>query len=129
MRLIFTILAAMALSGCVTRASLIAADGPRYEMGVDPVGRRLTTNIDGVAYTGTYTRDTMTGFGSAQTYSMRPANNTTSFGTVTYAGSNGQALLTGANGGYIECAFSVNGVVVIGKCQSNTGRQFVLTTD
>jgi len=114
------------LSGCVTSASLIAADGPRYTIAVDPISKGLRTEVDGVVYTGRYLQNHSIGVGFGQSFGMQPVAATSTF--VAGDGS-GRALLTAANGDYIECAFNASGTVVIGKCQSNKGRQFVLSTD
>lgn len=114
------------LSGCVTRASLISQTGQRYEIQVDPISKKLATVVDGVSYSGTAVTDQSIGFGSMQSFGMKP---TFATGTNVMMGSNGQALMVSANGGYIQCGFNKNGVTVIGRCESNDGRQFVLTTD
>jgi len=126
MKYLLAVVTCAMLCGCVTQATLIAQDGPRYKLDVNPVGKKLHTVIDGVEYNGSFVKDQSVGFGFGQTYGSNPAFGT---GTTFASGNNGQAVMTSANGGYIQCAFSASGMTVVGNCQSNTGRQFVLTTE
>jgi hypothetical protein len=114
------------LAGCVNHVALISQDGLRYEIKVDQLARKLSAVIDGVAYTGTTVGDNSTSFGTAQTLGMKPVYAT---GTSFTVGSGGRALLVAATGDYIECGYTKNGTTIIGQCQSNKGRQFVLTTE
>lgn len=120
------VLLAFVLTGCINQATLISQDGHRYTMKVDQLAKKVSAVIDGVAYSGNAVMSQSIGFGAAQSFGMRP---TFATGTSVMAGSDGQALLVAANGDYIQCGFNKNGATVIGRCQSNKGRQFVLTTE
>ena len=126
MRSIFAVVALLGLGGCVSQVSLIAQDAKRYEMKVDQLARKLSTTIDGIDYSGTAVSDQALAFGTGQTFGARPQFFTT---TTVVGGNNGKALLTSASGAYLECNYTKSGLTIIGNCQSNAGRQFVLTTN
>lgn len=113
------------LSGCISQVTLISQDSQRYIVAVDQVARKLSTNIDGVVYTGTAVGSDTVAFASGQTFGLHPTYSTS---TVIVPGANGQALLVSANGDYIQCSYAKQGMTIIGKCQSNKGRNFVMTT-
>jgi uncharacterized membrane protein len=113
------------LSGCVSQVSLISQDSQRYVMAVDQMAKRLSVNIDGVAFVGTAVGSDSVGIATTQSFGLRP---TTSMSTIVVPGATGQALLTSANGDYLECSYAKDGRTIIGKCQTNKGRQFVMTT-
>jgi hypothetical protein len=116
---------AVLLSGCISQVTLISQDSQRYVMAVDQMGKKLSVNIDGVAFTGTAVGSDSVGVATTQTFGLRP---TTSTSTIVVPGATGQALLTSAAGDYLECNYMKDGRTVIGKCQTNKGRQFVMTT-
>lgn len=124
MKPILMLVGALVLTGCVSQASLIAQDGHRYKLEIDSVMERLRADIDGVEYKGTYVQDS--GLGVGQSFGARGGMSSS---YMAMSGSTGQAVMTSSSGSYIECSFNANGMTVIGKCQSNTGRQFVLTTE
>ena len=113
------------LTGCISQVTLISQDSQRYVMAVDQIGKKLSVNIDGVAYLGTAVGSDSVGITSTQTFGLRP---TTSTSTIVVPGATGQALLTSAGGDYLECSYAKDGRTIIGKCQTNKGRQFVMTT-
>lgn len=123
--LIYIAAAAAVLSGCISQVTLISQDSQRYVMAVDQMGKKLSVNIDGIAFTGTAVGSDSVGIATTQTFGLRP---TTSMSTIVVPGANGQALLTSASGDYLECSYAHEGRTVIGKCQTNKGRQFVMTT-
>lgn len=114
------------LSGCISSVSLIAQEGQRYIINVDQVARKLTTNIDGVFYSGTAVADESVGFAVGQTYGLKPTFGTSSMITQ---GSGARAMLVSADGDVIRCEYTKNGLRIIGQCQSNKGRQFALMTE
>lgn len=125
-QLLISAICLISLAGCVTRTTLIADDGKRYEMQVNPTSKGLSTEIESVPYKGQYVTNESVGFGFAQSYGARPA-----FGSSTMAmsGNSGQALLTAPNGDYLECGFNYSGLAVLGRCKSKFGKEYILTTD
>jgi hypothetical protein len=113
------------LSGCISQVTLISQDSQRYVMAVDQMAKKLSVNIDGVNYSGTAVGSDSVGIATTQTYGLRPTMSTS---TIVVPGATGQALLVAANGEYLECSYSKEGRTLIGKCQTNRGRQFVMTT-
>lgn len=113
------------LSGCISQVTLISEDSQRYIVAVDQMARKLSANIDGVAYTGTAVGSDSVAFASGQTFGLKPTYSTS---TIVVPGANGQALLVASSGDYIQCSYSKQGMTIIGKCQSNKGRNFVMTT-
>jgi hypothetical protein len=116
---------AILLAGCISQVTLISQDSQRYVMAVDQMGKRLSVNIDGVPFTGTAVGSDSVGVATTQSFGLKPA---TSMSTIVVPGANGQALLTSPSGDYIQCNYVHEGKTVIGKCESNKGRQFVMTT-
>lgn len=114
------------LAGCVTKTTLIADDGKRYEMQVDPVSQGLSTEIETIQYKGSYVTNDGFGVGFGQSLGANPAFGTT---TMIMSGNSGQALLTAANGDFLECGFNYSGLTVLGRCQSKMGKSYTLTTD
>jgi hypothetical protein len=119
------IVALLMLSGCISQVTLVSEDSKRYIVNVDQMAKKLSTTIDGVAYTGTAVGSDTLAVGSTQTLGLHP---TSSISTIVVPGANGQALLISANGDYIQCSYAKQGTTLIGKCQSNKGRNFVMTT-
>lgn len=115
-----------ALTGCVSSAALIAQDGPRYEVSIDRMARKLHTTVDGVPYIGTAVGSEAIGVGVGQSFGLRP---TTAVTTMAMSGNDGRALFTSAAGDYIECEYMTSSTNLIGKCISNKGRQFVFTSN
>jgi hypothetical protein len=125
-RLALAATALAALTGCVSSAALIAQDGPRYEVNIDHMARKLHTTIDGVPYIGTAVGNEAVGVGISQSFGLRP---TTAMTTMAMSGNNGRALFTSASGDYIECEYMTSSTTLIGKCISNKGRQFVFASN
>lgn len=125
--LLMLLLSCALLAGCISQVSLLAQDGVRYEMHVDQLTKGLSTTIDGIVYTGTTVSDETIG-SSFSTLQPVGSSSIIATGFSLSGGNNGRALLTSAAGDYIECTYTVQGTRAIGKCQSNKGRQFVLTT-
>lgn len=113
------------LSGCISQVTLISDDSHRYLVHVDQLAKKLSANIDGVEYNGTAVGNDAVAFSSGQTFGLKPTYSTS---TALVAGANGEALLVAASGDYIQCSYAKQGMTIIGKCQSNKGRNFVMTT-
>ena len=125
MKKIATLFTAVLLSGCISQVTLISQDSQRYVMAVDQMGKKLSVNIDGVAYTGTAVGSDTVAIGQTQTFGLRPSMSTS---TIVVPGATGQALLVAASGEYLQCSYAKDGRTVIGKCETNKGRQFVMTS-
>lgn len=125
MKYLSVLIVSTLMCGCVSQVTLISQDSKRYEMKVDQLARKLSTTIDGVFYTGTAVGSEAVAFSSAQTYGLKP---TFASGTTIVAGNTGRALLSSATGEYLECSYTKSGMSLIGNCESNSGRRFVLTT-
>lgn len=126
MRALIGVSMALMLTGCISELSLISQDSKRYEMKVDQAKRRLSTTIDGIDYTGTAVASQSVAFGTGQTFGLKPTFGTS---TTVIAGNDAKALLTSKTGEYLECAYTKSGMSIIGRCVTNTGRQFVMTTN
>jgi hypothetical protein len=125
MKKIATLITAVLLSGCISQVTLISQDSQRYVMAVDQMGKKLSVNIDGVAYTGTAVGSDTVAIGQTQTFGLRPSMSTS---TIVVPGATGQALLVATSGEYLQCSYAKDGRTVIGKCETNKGRQFVMTS-
>lgn len=125
MKKLSILFSAFLLSGCISQVTLISQDSQRYVMAVDQMGKKLSVNIDGVAYTGTAVGSDTVAIGQTQTFGLRPSMSTS---TIVVPGATGQALLVAASGGYLQCSYAKDGRTVIGKCETNKGRQFVMTS-
>lgn len=110
----------LALAGCVTQANLIGDNGQRHLLKIDPATKGLSTEIDSVSYKGRY----IMGESAGAAFGARGGMAVTAGG-----GNNGQAVLTAANGDFIDCSFMASGSTVLGRCQSKAGKQYVLTTE
>lgn len=108
------------LAGCVTQANLVSQDGKRYPMQVNQAGKKLTADIDGTLYSGLYSLGSSTTVGMAGTKPVFLAGS---------SGSTGQAMLTAANGDFINCDFMYSGLTVLGQCKGRNGREYTLTTE
>lgn len=106
------------LAGCVTQANLVADNGQRYLLKIDPITDALSTEIDAVQYKGKY----IMGSSSGMAFGSKPT-------VISGSSNNGQAILTSANGDAIDCNFMASGSTVMGRCESNKGRKYVLTTE
>ena len=124
-KLVAAVFLIVSLTGCISQVTLISEDSKRYIVDVDQMAKKLSANIDGVAYTGTAVGSDTVAFGSTQSFGLKPTYSTS---TIVVPGANGQALLVGANGEYIQCSYAKQGRNIIGKCQSNKGRNFAMTT-
>lgn len=127
MKKVILLTMALSLTGCAINGALISQDGVRYPMTANRLGKTIEVTIDGNLFKGDYVIDQSVGFGTAQAYSS--TKQTSAYGTTVVQGNNGQAILTSATGEYLECNFKVSGSTGVGKCLSNKGRQFVLTTN
>jgi hypothetical protein len=125
MKKVFLLALPIVFSGCISQVTLISEDSQRYIVSVDQMAKKLSATIDGVVYTGTAVGSDTVAFGSSQSFGLKPTYSTS---TIVVPGANGQALLVGANGEYIQCSYAKQGHSIIGKCQSNKGRNFAMTT-
>jgi hypothetical protein len=116
----FAATAVLLLAGCVTQANLVSSDGKRYPMEVSQASKKLTANIDGTAYSGLYSLGSSSAVGMAGTKPVFMAGS---------SGNAGKAMLTAANGDFINCDFVYSGSTVIGQCKGKNGRDYTLTTE
>jgi hypothetical protein len=106
------------LAGCVTQANLVADNGQRYLLKIDPVNDALSAEIDSISYKGKY----VMGSASGLAFGGKPT-------VIAGSSNNGQAVLTAPTGDAIDCNFMASGSTVMGRCESNKGRKYVLTTE
>lgn len=132
-------LAAIMLAGCAHPLTLYPVGGGQAGTGsADEFGKRVTINLNGRVYTGTYVHDggqliPTSVYGSASTYSGTYSGGTAygaSVGTTYVPGSgNGRILAAAPDGGTIRCDFQYRSGSGIGQCEDNAGKRYDLKVE
>ena len=129
-------LAAILLAGCAHTLTLYPVGGGQAGNGTaNEINKRVTINLNGRSYTGTYVHDggqlmPTTVYGSASTYSGSYSSGTaygTSVGTTYVPGSgNGRILAASPAGDTIRCDFLYRSGSGIGQCEDSAGKRYDL---
>ena len=125
----------LALSGCSHQLTMYPVGGGTLGQGVaEESGKRVTINLNGTTYTGTYVHDggsvaafqsygTATGFSGSKTATATG----NSFGSMYVPGSgNGRIIASSASGNSIRCEFQYVSGSGIGTCRDGAGKEYDL---
>lgn len=129
------ILSTVFLFGCSHQLTMYPVGGGALGQGVaEESGKRVTINLNGNTYTGSYVHDggsvaTFQSYGSATAFSgtkiATVAGN--SFGSAYVPGSgNGRILAHSSSGDAIRCEFQYVGGSGIGVCRDGSGKEYDL---
>lgn len=119
MKVLFTVLASLALVGC--GGSLRLLEGGKVHLGkYDAVGKTLSVAVDGLNYSGTYITNASSSYSGFFVGARYVPVNTYSSGSM------GRAILTASSGNVIRCEFMVQSMSAQGTCTDNNGKLYDL---
>ena len=122
-RLVFIVVLFIFLSACGGRAVLIDRDGRESTGTFDSVNKAIEIPVNGKLYKGIYVTNSSIGFGSYQTFGVKPTYGATQ---TVVSGNTGRAIIRSADGDIIQCEFNFEGMNGIGTCTDAKGNSWQL---